>query len=160
MKKTFKEEQKFKAFWIWTIMLLVIGTVGFGFYKEWQASEMLSIWDMNFSTALISILFTIALCILFFRIKLKTEVNHEGIQITYKPFINKMIYWNEIEKSEVLDYGFVGGWGFRFSMKYGTVYNTQGKMGLALQLKTGKKLLVGTQRPEELKAVLDQYYIS
>ena len=33
-------------------------------------------------------------------------------------------------------------------------YNVQGRMGLALELKNGKKLLVGTQKPDELRSFL------
>src|SRR5690554_7570605 len=47
--------------------------------------------------------------------------------------------------------GFVGGWGIRFTMKYGTVYNIKGNKGLFVKLKNGKTFIVGTQKPEELE---------
>ena len=33
-------------------------------------------------------------------------------------------------------------------------YNVKGKMGLQLVLKNGKKILIGTQKTEELKQIL------
>jgi len=48
--------------------------------------------------------------------------------------------------------GEYGGWGFRYG-----AYNIKGSQGLQLKFKNGKMLLIGTQRPEELQKVLDQF---
>jgi len=57
----------------------------------------------------------------------------------------------------VVDYGFVGGWGVRWWTKFGTVYNVMGRIGLAIELKNGKKLLIGTQKKTEVGAIVKQY---
>ena len=54
-----------------------------------------------------------------------------------------------------LDYGFIGGYGIRLWTKYGTVYNTSGKIGLAITLNNGDKFLIGTQKSDELKLFLE-----
>ena len=48
-----------------------------------------------------------------------------------------------------------GGWGLRGSFD-GRVqaYTTAGDQGLELELATGRKVLIGTRRPQELLAVL------
>ena len=51
---------------------------------------------------------------------------------------------------QIVDYGFVGGWGIRMGTKYGTVYNTRGKTGLALTLLNGTRYCIGTQKEGEL----------
>ena len=89
--------------------------------------------------------------------RLKTEINEQGITMHFRPFTKRQIAWQEIENAKVLDYGFVGGWGIRLWTNYGTVYNTKGSKGLALELKDGKKLLIGTQNPEKLEEVLKIY---
>ena len=89
------------------------------------------------------------------RDRLRTEITDEKIDMKFFPFSNKTIPWSEVKSAEVLDYGFVGGWGVRIGTKYGTVYNTSGKIGLALELKSGKKICIGTQRGEELKLFLE-----
>ena len=56
----------------------------------------------------------------------------------------------------MINYGFVGGWGIRLFTDYGTVYNTRGNKGLALKLQNGKRLVIGTQREDELKSVIQK----
>jgi len=43
------------------------------------------------------------------------------------------------------------------TLKYGTVYNTQGQEGVLLTFKTGKKVVIGTQRKAALQKALDIY---
>ena len=71
------------------------------------------------------------------------------------PFVKKEFQWSEIQKSKVVNYGFVGGWGIRLFTKYGTVYNIRGNKGLAIELKNGKKYLIGTQKEEEMKKFIN-----
>jgi hypothetical protein len=95
---------------------------------------------------------------LFALFYLKTEINAETIHFRFFPFVRKTIPWQDVKSAEVLNYGFVGGWGIRLWTSYGTVYNVRGKMGLALELNNGKKLLIGTQKPDELAAFLNERY--
>ncbi|MGI9525729.1 MAG: hypothetical protein ACR2MS_01320 [Weeksellaceae bacterium] len=69
--------------------------------------------------------------------------------------MKKRVDWKEIKKVEIVYYGFVGGRGIRPWTKYGTVYNTKGNNGLAIELKNGDKLLIGTQKELELKSIVD-----
>ena len=89
-------------------------------------------------------------------IQLKTKITPKSIHIHFFPLVRKKIDWEEVANAEVVDYGFVGGWGIRLFTSYGTVYNIRGRFGLALELKSGKKLLIGTQKPEALKAYITQ----
>ena len=52
-----------------------------------------------------------------------------------------------------------GGWGIKggFSKQTGKAYTTKGTTGLQLTLKNGKKILIGTQKKEEIKRVLETY---
>ena len=47
------------------------------------------------------------------------------------------------------------GWGIRFGPS-GRAYNTMGKIGLQLELKNGRKILIGTQKKEELKEIIQK----
>jgi hypothetical protein len=49
-----------------------------------------------------------------------------------------------------------GGWGIRYSWN-GIAYNTKGNMGLQIVMNTGKRILIGTQKPEELAAYLKKF---
>ena len=76
------------------------------------------------------------------------------------PFTRIRVEWNEIKNAKVVNYGFVGGWGIRLWTQYGTVYNMKGNKGLAIELKTGKKFLIGTQKEVELDNFLEEMLIS
>jgi hypothetical protein len=51
-----------------------------------------------------------------------------------------------ITYSPLRDYG---GWGIRRGAK-GKAYNVSGNHGVRLELSDGKRILIGSQRPEEL----------
>jgi len=42
----------------------------------------------------------------------------------------------------------------RYSSKFGKIYNTSGREGLALKLKDGSKICIGTQKVSELKELV------
>jgi hypothetical protein len=88
--------------------------------------------------------------------RLKTEIDQNHIKIHFYPLLKKQFKWSEIKHVEVVNYGFVGGWGVRFWPKYGTIYNIKGNKGLAIELLNGKKLVIGTQKESELNFFLDK----
>jgi len=93
----------------------------------------------------------------FFRsITLETRITEEAIYVDFSILGKVTLQWENIEKAEVVTYGFVG-YGYRLSMKHGTVYNVKGNQGLQIQLKSGRKILIGTQRPEDLAEIVEQY---
>ena len=93
--------------------------------------------------------------VLFWRIRLNTKIDQNEIRMKFFPFVKKQIRWKDIKSAEIVNYGFVGGWGIRLWTKYGTVYNTKGNKGLAIELLNGKKILIGTQNETELNKVVE-----
>jgi len=87
-----------------------------------------------------------------------TRVRKEGIEVMCLPltFLRKRIAWEEIERIYARTYSPIseyGGWGIRYGQA-GTAYNIRGNQGIQLELKNGKRLLIGTQQPQEfLEAV-------
>lgn len=155
MSTHFKERQRFTQWWLWLILIgigilpilaiytkLIIGT-DFG-------TNPMSNWGVVLFSLLI-----FGIIGLFLIMKLKTEINANGIRMNFFPFIKKTVSWKEIKSVKVISYGFVGGWGIRFGTRYGTVYNIKGNKGLALELKNGKRFLIGTQKEKELKSFID-----
>ena len=153
----FKEEQKFTQWWLW-LLLAAIGIFQLVIlFNRLILEEKVS--DSAMSTAGFIMTSTCIFLIigLFYILRLKARIDRAGIKMQYVPFVRKNVSWHEIESVEVLDYGFVGGWGIRFWTSYGTVYNVKGSMGLAIKLTSGKKFLIGTQKPSELEAFLEKY---
>ena len=91
--------------------------------------------------------------------KLTTEVSTSGVTFRMTPFHGKPrhVSWDEIESCVVRKYSPLkefGGWGIRIGMQ-GTAYNVKGNMGFQFQTHEGKRILIGTQRPDDLNNVLE-----
>ena len=100
---------------------------------------------------------------LIFSAELTIEVHDRAIYYRFTPFIaqNRRIGVDEIESWEVVKYNPItdaGGYGWRKGLGGQTAYNVKGNMGLRLKVRNGKKLLLGTQKADELRAAI-QYEI-
>ena len=159
MKNEFKEEQKFTQWWLWLILIPIGVLPIFGIYKQIILGKQFGDKPMsNFGLIIFSV-FICSLIGLFLIMKLKTSIDKDGIRMNFFPFTKKSVEWNEIKSAQVVNYGFVGGWGIRLWTKYGTVYNMRGNKGLAIELKNGKKFLIGTQKETELNNVVEKYQL-
>ena len=151
----FKETQKFTQLWLYIPLIALAGIPVYGCYRQIIlgapfGSSPLPNWGL-----IVFALFMFAFIGLFMIMKLKTTITRDVIQIQFIPFMNRKIQVDQIDHAEIVDYGFVGGWGIRLWTKYGTVYNTRGNMGLAITLKDGKKLCIGTQQIDKLEQFLN-----
>lgn len=149
MKTLFTENQRFNQWWLWVLIAVITIIPVIDFYKKFTNNTVSKETIFGFIVFSLSILFLSI-------IKLKTTITSKTIQIAFFPLIIKNIDINSIKSMNVINYGFVGGWGIRLFTKYGTVYNVKGKMGLHIQLKNGKQLIIGTQKPTELSKILSQ----
>jgi len=156
MKIEFKEEQKFTQWWLW-IILIGIGLLPiFGVYKQLIIGEKFGSKPMSDIGLIFFAIFIFSLIALFLFMRLKTVIDKTGIKMSFFPFVKKKVNWNEIKSVKIVNYGFIGGWGIRLWTKYGTVYNTKGEIGLAIELNNGKKFLIGTQKETELNKIVNE----
>ena len=155
MNYIFIERQKFTQFWLWVILTGLVFVPIYGIYKQLILGEQIGNNPLPDWGLIISSVIIFALIALFFVARLDTEINDDEIRIHFYPFINRRVNWDDVESANVVKYGFLGGWGIRFSTKYGTAYNIKGNRGLAIKLKNGKKILIGTQKEEELKKIVE-----
>ncbi|WP_247235674.1 hypothetical protein [Telluribacter sp. SYSU D00476] len=90
--------------------------------------------------------------------KLETQMNTEGISYRFAPLSKThTIEWDEVEKAYVREFKPLreyGGWGIRYSFSRGKAYFMKGNKGIQLELKNGKKVLLGTQNPAEAGQLL------
>ena len=159
MNNTFQENQKFSS---WILWIILIGTTGFMLYGLYQQLFLGEPFGDNPSsdTELILVCLLMAALILFFALlRLKTNIDQKEIRIHYFPVLKKSFKWADIESAQVVKHN-VFGWGFRYSFKYGTVYNVKGNEGLSIELKSGKKYLIGTQKTDELKTFLTKIAVN
>ena len=160
--KVFVEEQKFDQWWFRLLLLAVagimIGTIVTAYpeLKENPTEFWTTISVVGFS-------FILILFLAFF-IKLETKIDEQGIHYGFWPIQLrlKLVPWNVVEKCFIRKYNPLadyGGWGFKVVSirKKGRALNVKGNIGIQLVFKNGKKLLIGTQKEDEAKKVLETY---
>jgi len=112
--------------------------------------------------SIIAIAIPIAATVLFFILKLETEVRSDGLYVRFYPFhIHfKKFPGENLAKFYARTYKPIreyGGWGIRCSFTgKGRAYNVSGNKGVQLLFTNGKKLLIGSQKPDELAAAIDK----
>ncbi len=144
MGKSFIEIQKIRQIWAIILMLLV---------------NALAIYYFPFESILILVF--VDLLLVFFQ--LKTKINEKGISYQLFPFHlkEKIFTWDEIAEANIRKYSPIwdyGGWGYRYSFKNGKAFNISGNIGLQIILKNGDKILLGTNKTEELAAFLESNF--
>ena len=149
----YRESQSFITWWLCLLCLLILGA---GVYTAWSNSDQGKIGGFSIG-ALIGL---VAFAIIFFT-RLRSRIDEEGIHIRFFPFIwkEKTWRWDEIGDAYVKRYSpwEYGGWGYRFG-RGGTAFTTKGSYGIQLVVrKNGAKMLIGTQKPEEVNEILKLY---
>jgi hypothetical protein len=160
MASQFNETQKFRQWWILALLVII------GLVNIWGIIQQI-ILGIPFGNNPSSNLMLILIAVFYFlmmafilSIRLMTKIDRETIAIRFFPFHRKMkkFKWYEIEKAYVRKYKPIreyGGWGIRIGFK-GKAYNISGNMGLQLEFKNGKKILIGTAQPGKLEDFLKQ----
>lgn len=157
---TFYEVQRFRQKWLlaflYAISLSIIIVFGYGMIKQlvfghpWGSRPMPDTGLVIVGPLMI--LLGIGISWLFHAMKLVTEVQEDGISINYFPLTWQKILFRDIVTCQALTYNPIldyGGWGIRYGWKK-KAYNVSGNRGVQLELANGKRLMIGSQRPEEL----------
>jgi len=115
--------------------------------------------------SIVAMAIPIAATFLFFILKLETEVRSDGLYVRFYPFHIRYKKFTPKDLAEhycrtykpIREYG---GWGIRCSFTgKGKAYNVSGNKGVQLVLTNGKKLLIGSQEPDDLIAAIDKMLI-
>ncbi|MCG2431589.1 hypothetical protein [Aequorivita xiaoshiensis] len=154
MKAVFKEEQRFSQWWLWLILIGIGALPIIAIYQQIFNAPKLGDSPISALGLIVFSLFIFGLIALFWFMRLKTNIDQNEIRMSFFPFVKKQVNWKDVKSAQLVNYGFVGGWGLRLGTKYGTVYNTKGNRGLAIELLNGKKFLIGTQKETELREIL------
>jgi hypothetical protein len=101
----------------------------------------------------------LAIAWLLFTMRLQYTVDDNGVTYRFIPlhFRSKHIRWDAVQFCYVRRYRPIpeyGGWGLRYGFRNGWAINVRGRMGLQLVMRSGKKVLIGTQRPDDLTTYL------
>lgn len=153
----FSEAQSFPLWLRLSLVFLAVFMVGLcRFTLKDIASEQGSVGVLlTVFFVVFMIILPVAVAILFLIMKLETEVRSDGLYVRFFPIHIRCKKFTKEDLSEyyartyrpLLEYG---GWGIRCGFKGGRAYNVSGNKGVQLILKTGKRLLIGSQKPDEL----------
>lgn len=161
--RVFNETQRFNQ---WFIQLINYGMLAFLLYCFYTWFIAKSNVDKVMATDLTgqiivtaTLLFSV---LLLWSFKLKTKIDEKGIHYRFLPIHRnyKLIRWDEMENCEVRKYNALkeyGGWGFKSGFGKGTAFNVKGNIGIQIVLKTGKPILIGTQKENDAKVIIKRY---
>lgn len=151
----YREVQRFRQVWIWVIIVVLTGSVWYATVEQLLLQRPFG--DRPMPDILLVVywfVFGMGLPALFFFGQLVTEVRDDGIYLRFSPFHRtfRRIAFTEVKQCEVRTYRPIreyGGWGIRYG-RPGKAYNVSGDCGVQIELLNGKRLLIGSQRAEEL----------
>jgi len=157
-KELFTEKQKFSLWWVIPIILIPVAISVWGIIQQIFLNQPLGDNPAPDWALIATFLGPLVLIIFFLSLTLHTRIDHDGITYRFFPVHRKEkeIKWDEVAEVTVRKYKPIleyGGWGFRTG-RNGKALNTSGNMGMQIVFKNGKKLLIGTQKPEELTKIL------
>ncbi len=158
------EKQRFNQWWVQLINLGLLAMLLYFWYNWWVLGvgvDKVGPDDVG-GQLLVSLLLIASFGIIYI-FQLHTKINDHGIHYRFFPFHTrfKSIPWKDMEKCYTRTYRPLteyGGWGYKFGVSGGKAFNIKGNQGIQIQFKNGKKLLIGTQRPKDMQAVINRYF--
>jgi hypothetical protein len=158
----YTEKQKFKKGWLWLILLGINAFPLITIFKQEMSGQEAGADGLNGNALIFCIGLSILCVLLFLGTQLETLLKEDGIYVRFSPFHLKPKHypWSSLTKCYVREYSPItefGGWGWRIGLfGRGIAYNVSGNKGLQLEFSNGKKLLIGTARPDQITEVLEQ----
>lgn len=157
MPPHFEEVQRFRHWFFYVPVLIVTGVIWWQFGEQVirgqpQGTQPIPDW----LALALTLVFGVGFPVFVLTVRLVTEVRPGLLSVRLLPFRAKTIPVDQIEDAFPREYSAMrefGGWGIRVG-KEGKAYNAHGDKGVQLVLKDGSRILIGTQRPEELMDAL------
>ncbi len=156
----FREIQRMRQAWVWLLLLGVNALGIFGVYKQLYLGEPFGTNPASngILIAIVLLVFSISMFMLTFR--LETRINGKGVYVRFHPlhWKERFYAWQDIEEANLRTYrplAEYGGWGIR-GLGKNRALNMSGNKGLQLVFRSGKRLLIGTNKPEDLENALQE----
>jgi hypothetical protein len=160
----FHEEQYFD----WRVYTLIASLeLLAGYFLVWLtrhwgpvAALLTHRWSLEFNIGLL-ICLALPLVLAVGLLQMTTEVTPTEVRVWFGwvPIYRRVISITGIQRYHVVRYRPIldyGGWGIRTGHDGERVLNARGDRGVRLELADGSKLLIGSQRPEELAETIER----
>ena len=156
----FKETQRFPQGLIWLILVCTNGPLHYFFTRNFIRAVPFDEKPITSLSLTLVFLLSLIIIIFFLIIRLETIIKEDGIYVRFYPFHShyRIYTWDSISQAYVREYKPIaeyGGWGMRMGLfGSGPAFNISGNKGIQLVFHDNSKLLIGTQRPDEMTEVL------
>jgi len=155
----FEEEQSFPQFWFWLTLGASLLVMVLAYGPMYLAGQPVPVEALVVSAATIGVMMLLVAALLL-GMKLRVTVDDRQLHVRFSPFVDRAIFLDDIRSWEARTYRPIveyGGWGIRWGMfGKGQAYNARGNRGVQLELADGARLLIGSQRAEELADAIHQ----
>lgn len=156
----FKETQRFDQWWFHLLNLIVLIVMALPIYQVVKSGNLET---LERNVLALTVLLVLSILVLVYTIKLKTKIDETGIHYGFFPFHRnfRSVPWSSMDKCFVRKYNPIteyGGWGYRGIRRNSKAFNIKGNQGIQLVLKSGKKILIGTQNPEDAQQTIQNYF--
>lgn len=148
----FEESQRLNQWFIWVILLMINGITAVSVYLQIFEKQPVGNKPMSDLGLIILAVAMVAFTVFILSVRLETRIFTQQIQCKLSPFhLKKRIYkHDELASVSVRTYKPIleyGGWGLRGFGK-NVAFNISGNEGIQLELKNGKRILIGTRQSE------------
>jgi hypothetical protein len=155
----YHEEQRFRQWWVWLLVAAVAALAWWTLVQQIilgrpLGENPLPAWGAWLVWALVGL----GLPALFWSIRLAIEVTAGQVIIRYRPLARRVIPLADIQEATVRTYNALveyGGWGLKGWSRRNIAYNVSGCRGVQLVLRDGRRVMLGSQRPEELARAIE-----
>ncbi len=155
----YKEEQRFRQSWVWGIVLVVAALGWWGFIQQIVLGRPFGENPApDWGVWLLWLFIGVGLPVLFVLIRLVLEVTVDAVIIRYRPLKKRRIPLADVDQAKVRTYNAIreyGGWGIKGWSLRNVAYNVSGDRGVELTLLDGRRVMLGSQRPEELAQAIE-----
>jgi hypothetical protein len=153
----FDERQHLRTWWVLGLVLVVVALSWWAFVEQIvfgrpfgnRPASDAAVWALTLG-------FGLGLPLFIGVLSLRTTVDGDELVLHWRPFRRRRIALADIASARAVHYRPIrdyGGWGLRYG-RGGWCYSMSGDRGVMLELRDGRRLLVGSWRAEELAEVL------
>jgi hypothetical protein len=154
----FREVQRFHHWFFWLPLIIVVGVIWWQFIQQIVVGRPPGTVPISdWAAWVLAIVFGIGFPVFAALVRLVTEIRPGSLSVRLIPFRGRLIPAQDVEEAYSREYSPMrefGGWGIRLAADGGKAYNAHGNLGVQLVLADGKRVLIGTQRPDEMLAAL------
>ena len=151
----YREEQLF-GWWVYALMVVMVAISSYFLKIRLEGAEGSASYPHSFG---IIVGFVLPTILVIGVLRMSTEVALGRIEVSFGwiPTYRRSINIVAIQRVEVVTYQplkHCHGWGLRYGRDGERVFNARGNQGVRLHMIDGSRLLIGSQKPEEVAAAI------